>query len=70
MLKYLIILILLWLLTRQLMRFFFSPRRSRRGPRPPHADPKSDSRKGGDLRDFTQQEISDAEFEDLDDKRE
>ena len=63
MIKYLILLILLWLVVRRVVKRALSPRADRR--RPPYPGPQSSPSSGSDIKEFTQQEISDAEFEDL-----
>ncbi len=70
MIKYLVIIFLLWLLVRRVMRSLLSPPPgARRRARPPYPGPQDDKPSGHDISDFTQQSISDAEFEDLQDDR-
>jgi hypothetical protein len=64
----LVLLVFLWLLIRRIWRTYIVPRERPRSTRPPYPGPDSArEKKTGEMADFTQQKISDAEFEELDD---
>jgi len=64
----LIFLIFIWLLIRRLWRSYVVARTGSNSRRRPYPGRKKSGKESKDLGDITQQEISDAEFEELDDR--